>query len=140
MKMNTILLIGDREISMKFTAKTVMTIEKTGWEALYGEKKHVQVEQILNNIDQLDVLIYLFRKSIDWKGSGAKPEEAEDLYDAYMDAGELDTGERYRVFQMEIASAIAASRGIDLKKTLQMITDAQTKAAEEAKVEHGIGA
>ena len=137
--MNTTILIGDREINMKFTAKAVMAIEKTGWEALYGEKKHVQVEQILNNIDQLDVLIYLFRKSIDWKGSGAKPDEAEDLYDAYMDAGELDTGERYRMFQMDIAGAIAASRGIDLKKTLQMITDAQMKAAEEAKVASGTG-
>ena len=137
--MNTTILIGDREVHMKFTAKAIMSIEKTGWEALYGEKKQIQVEQILNNIERLDVLIYLFKKSIDWKGSGAKPEEAEDLYDAYMESGDLDTGEKYQAFQMEIASAVAASRGIDLKKTLQLIKDAQMKAAEEAKEELGTG-
>lgn len=137
--MNTTLLVGDREIYLKFTAKAVMTIEKTGWEALFGEKKHAQIDQFLHKIDQLDVLMYLFRKSIDWKGSGAKADEAEDLYDAYMDAGELDTGEKYQVFQMEIASAIAASRGIDLKKTLQLIREAQTKTAEEVAPANGTG-
>jgi hypothetical protein len=137
--MNTTLLVGDRELHLKFTAKAVMTIEKTGWEALFGEKKHIQIDQLLTKIDQLDVLMYLFRKSVDWKGSGAKPEEAEDLYDAYMDAGELDTGEKYRVFQMEIASAIAASRGIDLKKTLQLIQEAQEKEAAEAALARGTG-
>lgn len=129
--MNTTLLIGDREIHLKFTAKAVMTIEKTGWEALFGEKKHIQVDQLLNKIDHLDVMMYLFRKAIDWKGSGAKADEAEDLYDTYMEEGELDTGEKYQNFQMEIASALAASRGIDLKKTLQMIQDAKVTAAEE---------
>jgi hypothetical protein len=129
--MNTTLLVGDREIHLKFTAKAVMTIEKTGWEALFGEKKHAQIDQFLNKIEQLDVLMYLFRKAIDWKGSGAKADEAEDLYDTYMESGELDTGEKYQQFQMEIASAIAASRGIDLKKTLQLIKESQEKTAAE---------
>jgi hypothetical protein len=124
------MLIGDREIHLKFTAKNVMAMEETAAEALFGSKRYMSVEELLNGIDRMNVLIYLFRKAIDWKGSGAKPAEAEDLYDTYMESGELDTGERYKEFQLEVATAMAASRGIDLKKAMELATaEAEKKAS-----------
>ena len=124
------MLIGDREIHMKFTAKNTMIIEESASEFLFGEKRFISMDELLNKIDRMNVLMYLFRKGLDWKGSGAKPTEAEDLYDAYMEAGELDTGDRFKEFQMAVATSIAASRGIDLPKLLALaMAEAEKRAS-----------
>jgi hypothetical protein len=107
----------------------------------------VPVEFVMNYINELDVLIWLFGKGLDWEKSGAKESESSALYDAYMDVPEeeLDTGERYEAFQMAIGEAIAASRGVDLKKTIakqkaeQAEREAKIIAEQEARAKSGIG-
>ena len=130
------MIIGDREIHLKFPARTIMTMEDTANEVLFGSKGYMSIEVLLNHIDRMNVLLYLFKKGLDWKGSGAKAAEAEDLFDKYMESDELDTGERFKDFQMEVACALAASRGIDLKKTIAKAQESQIKTQE---VSSGIG-
>jgi len=149
---------GDREVRLKYPAKTLLAIrdlaaQKIGEDRLKvafliprdikeGEaipdinKMKLDSEIALNFLGQLDIMLWLFGMGLDWSGSKGKPEEAAELFDKYSDVDEadLDTGERFTAFQMAIADAMAASRGVDLKKTLaaaeKMRKDQQERAAE----------
>jgi hypothetical protein len=129
---------GPREVKLRYNVKSLLSIRDTAAKVIGTERLDrikykpmdgkVPVEIAMNLIGELDVMLWLFGKGLDWKDSGAKPDEAGDLFDAYMDVDEeaLDTGERYGEFQMLIGGAIAASRGVDLKKTV-----AKQKADQE---------
>jgi hypothetical protein len=124
-------MCGTREVKLRYNVKSLLSIRDTAAKIIGPERLErlrykpmdgkVPVEIAMNLIGELDILLWLFGKGLDWKESGAKPDEAGDLFDAYMDVEEsaLDTGERYAEFQMLIGGAIAASRGVDLKKTVE---------------------
>lgn len=152
------LMCGDREVKLRYQSKALLSIRDTAGKIIGADRLtmikspfkadgKVPVEVVLNFINELDVLIWLFGKGLDWKESGAKPEEANALYDTYMDVPEeeLDTGERYEAFQMAIGEAIAASRGVDLKKTIekqkaeQAEREAKIIADAESRAKNGIG-
>lgn len=124
-------MCGTREVKLRYNVKSLLSIRDTAAKVIGPERLErikykpmdgkVPVEIAMNLIGELDIMLWLFGKGLDWKESGAKPDEAGDLFDAYMDVkeDELDTGERYSEFQMLIGGAIAASRGVDLKKTVE---------------------
>lgn len=132
------ILCGNREVHLRFPARTILSIrdtaakvvgldrlKKIGYSPIDGK---VPVEVVSSMIEELDIMLWLFGKGLDWKESGAKPEEAADLYDDYMDVPEeeLDTGEHYEAFLTAIGEALIASRGMDLKKL-----QAKQKAEQE---------
>lgn len=138
------LLCGDKEIHLRYPARTHLSIRDTaakiigpdrlkriGYAPIDGK---VPIETCMNLIGEIDIMLWLFGKGLDWKDSGAKPEDAADLYDAYMevDESELDTGERFEAFQMLIGEAIAASRGMNLKKTIEKRQAEQEKLKAKA--------
>jgi hypothetical protein len=137
-------MCGLREVKLRYNVKSLLSIRDTAAKIIGVERMDrikykpmdgkVPVEIAMNLIGELDIMLWLFGKGLDWKESGAKPDEAGDLFDAYMDVDEeaLDTGERYGEFQMLIGGAIAASRGVDLKKTVAKQTAYQEEA--EAKL------
>jgi hypothetical protein len=124
-------MCGTREVKLRYNVRSLLSIRDTAAKIIGPERLErikykpmdgkVPVEIAMNLIGELDIMLWLFGKGLDWKDSGAKPDEAGDLFDAYMDVEEeaLDTGERYTEFQMLIGGAIAASRGVDLKKTVE---------------------
>jgi hypothetical protein len=126
------LMCGDREIKLRYGAGALFSIRDTAATVIGKERLErikytpidgkVPVEIAIRFIDsELDVLLWFFGKGLEWAKSGAKPEEANDLYDAYMDVAEadLDTGERFEEFKSAIAGAILAARGISLKKFME---------------------
>ena len=122
------ILCGNREVHMRFPARTILSIRDTAAKIVGPERLKklgyspvdgkVPVEVVSSMIEELDIMLWLFGKGLDWKESGAKPEEAADLYDLYMEVPEedLDTGEGYEAFLTAIGEALIASRGMDLKK------------------------
>jgi hypothetical protein len=139
-----VLNCGEREIKLRYTAGTLFSIAASALEVVGQERldlikykpirRQVPVEVVLRFIDtELDILLWLFGKGLDWKESGAKPEEANDLFDAYMDVPEdaLDTGERFESFKLAVCEAIAAARGINLKKMMEKQKADQEKAKSE---------
>ncbi len=138
------LVCGDREIRLRYGAGALFSIRDTAASIIGSERLErikyvpidgkVPVEVAIRFIDsELDVLLWLFSKGLEWSKSGAKPAEANDLYDAYMDVSEeqLDTGERFEAFKMAIAEAIAAARGVNLKKMMEKQKTDQEKRQKE---------
>lgn len=136
---------GDREIRLRYPVKTLLSMASEAIDVIGPERlqairynpvmKKVPVEVALRFIDtELDILMWMFAKGLDWPGSGAKPQEAEELFDSYMDVPEeeLDNGERFEEFKIAICEAIVAARGINLKKTLEAQKEAQKKAQQNA--------
>lgn len=134
------LICGDREVHLRYPARTHLSIRDTAAKIIGAGRleridfkpidNKVPIEVVAMLINEIDIMLWLFGKGLDWSGSGAKPEDAADLYDAYMEVpdDELDTGERLEAFQTAIGEAIAASRGMNLKKTIEK------RQAEQAKL------
>ncbi len=145
-------MCGTREVKLRYNVKSLLSIRDTAAKVIGPERLErlkykpmdgkVPVEIAMNLIGELDIMLWLFGKGLDWKESGAKPDEAGDLFDAYMDVkeDELDTGERYSEFQMLIGGAIAASRGVDLKKTVekQKIEREEAEAKQVVKLQNDL--
>lgn len=138
--------IGNRDIKLRYGIKQIITIEKSAGEIisdavfdvvkrnsglplLKTDKIPIEACQMLIDIDT-EAMLWMFGLGLDWSESGAKPREAAELFDAYMEDGELDTGEKLLEFKMSIQEAIAMARGIDHRKNLEkMKTDHEAKIA-----------
>lgn len=129
---------GDREIKLRFTAKQLIAMEQAGAKVLGVPKKRVGIQDLLMNIDSTEVLIWLIQQGMLWEHPNASQKEKEALYDEavafyeeYMEAGELDTGEKLSALQEGVSEALAAARGINLKKLLEKTKEDQEKKREE---------
>lgn len=138
------LMCGDREIRLRYGAGALFSVRDTAAKII-GDERLAQInykpingkvpaEVAIRFIDsELDILLWLFSQGLKWANSGAKPEEANDLFDLYMDVptDQLDTGERFSEFKTAIAAAIAAARGVNLKKMIAQQAEAQEKHRAE---------
>jgi hypothetical protein len=124
---------GDKTVLLKYGAKAQITIEqqaarKIGEAGLklinarsgfqLGLKDKMPLDLAIGFVDSdMEFLLWLWGMGLAWKDSGAKPEDAADLYDAFMeDQPELDAGERLKEFKMAAIDAIGMARGLDPKK------------------------
>ena len=134
-----------REVFLKFPVMEMLKIRDTAADIIGDARfeaagykvpkdRKVPVEVVLHFISELDVMLWLFGQGLAWANSGAKPEEAKELYDRYMDVpeDELDTGEHLDNLQMAIGEALAASRGINLRKNIAKKTTEAEEALAEA--------
>ncbi len=135
-----ILNVGDKEYRLKFGAKALMSIEQNAWEypLRFEHVRRVLPEELLAYLSSTEVVIYLLSKALDWKESGAKPADASEIFDAYFDGEELDTGEKLDKLHTTISEALLASRGIDAKnwmEKMKMEAEKQTAIQEQKKAE-----
>lgn len=141
--------IADKDIKLRYGIKSLITIEKEAGKIIsdavfdvmklesrlpLSRKDKIPLEacQILVDID-MEAMLWMFGLGLDWSESGAKPKDSADLFDAYMEDGELDTGERLTEFRMAIQEAIGMARGIDHRKNLQKQQEEHAKKIAEKK-------
>lgn len=152
--------IGDKEYRLRYPGLVQISITKTAGKELFNQPNvRYSLRGLLKYADDdPEVQAYLL-----WKGiQGGMPElrtmkfeEAVGLRDEYLEAGDLDAGEKILSLVEVLVDAITGSEGIDAKKLqekmkterenaemekLKMIEKAKILAQQEIKAEQdGIG-
>jgi len=111
------IMIGELQYRIRFPTRVQIDIEKNAGEFLFGNKDlKVTVFDLLTHIGSTFVQSYLLWKGLTWEHPEMTFEEACALRDAYISAGELDSGEKLTKLTEALSEAILISYGIDPKK------------------------
>lgn len=122
--------MGDKEYRLRFTTKALISIEQTGRKYLDGQSGSVPVFNLLDNIHLAAVQTFLLQKGLEWEHPDIDFDKAAEIRDAYMEAGDLDDGEKFKNFVEILATAINYAYGIDLKKTKSIQQNQKTGAGK----------
>lgn len=149
-----LITIDGKEYMLRYPGLVQIEIEKKAGKFLFENNGRFTAARLLNFLDQVEVQSYLL-----WQGiKGGMPElrkmtfeEAVELRDKFLMAGELDTGEKVQELIDILGMAVSAANGIDGKKLrekaekekeeeLARIYKAKIRAEKELEAEkNGIG-
>ena len=128
--------IDGTEYRLRFPGLVQIFIAKTAGKELFGrvETQRIGLEDLLRNLGDPEIQSYLLWQGI--KGGmpehrGMKFEEAVLLRDAFLDAGELDAGEKHTELCEILSMAVSAARGADGKKLKEKMEEEQKKEKAE---------
>jgi hypothetical protein len=146
------IVIDGRDIKLRYNAGSILTIIKNAGKRIgpaglafiseksgvkFSPQDNIPIEMAMAwaGID-FDTLLWVWGLGLNWKESGAKPEEVAALYDAYIGKEEPDGGDRLEAFKSLAFDAINVARGIDtkkLKEASEKKQDEQIAANEKAR-------
>ena len=119
---------------------SAITMQKESWAILgFKEKRKLNADHLLNAVGSGDIeyLVWVFWHGLLWENPAMTLEEAQKIYDTYMDEGEPDSGGeegRYQKFINLIGSAMNLRFHIDLP-----LAKARIKAEKDAEEKKKIG-
>ena len=119
---------GEENVKLEYRAETLISMQHTGGKIL-GRDRKLTLEELLNGLADFEFMLWAFWQGMLIHSPTATKEGAYRLYDAFMTAGELSSGDdggKLMKFSMAIGEAMNAALGIDLKKDL-----AKKKAKKE---------
>lgn len=129
--------VGEREIKLRYPTKVyIPLLEEMGKEYLGVTDRDIELQEILPLLDRHRPFLRIFERGMEWSGSGVdlKSTSGDDIYDEYIASGTPDCGERESELKMAVAEALCLSRGLDLKKLMEIgkaATEAEQETAEE---------
>ena len=150
----TPIIIDGQEYRLRYPGLVQISIEKTAAKEIFGQANmRYTAKGLLQYLDQAEIQSYLL-----WKGiMGGMPEyrkmkfdEAVDLRDKFLMAGEMDSGEKLEELITALATAVSGADGADATKLrskikkqneeeelrrLTLIEKAKLKAMEEREIE-----
>jgi hypothetical protein len=112
--------IDGHEFRLRYPGLVQISIEKTAAKELFGQTNmRYTAKGLLQYLDQAEIQSYLL-----WKGiMGCMPEyrkmkfdEAVELRDRFLSAGEMDSGEKLEDLITTLAMAVSSADGADGKK------------------------
>ena len=131
-----VITIEGEEYHLRYPTKSLIAMQKEGGKMLgFKDNRKINATQILSAIGSGDIeyLIWVFWHGLLWEHKDMKIEEAQDLYDKYMDEGDPDSGGeegKYQGFIDLLGSAMNLRFHINLKNA-----QARLKAEAEKKKE-----
>lgn len=142
--MDKIVSIGDREIHLRYGAKSIRSIEELAGRKIgevglrlinsrsglnFTPKDKIPLDLLIGFLDlDFDFMLWIWSKGLEHDESGAKSSEIDELYESYMNSGEPDDGTKLIDFKSAAIEALNLARGIDLKKLQAKNKEAAEKA------------
>ena len=133
-----VITIDNKEYHLRYPTKTLISMQKEAWKVLgFKENRKINANQLLSAIGSGDIeyLVWVFWNGILWENDKMKLEEAQDIYDKYMDEGEPDSGGeegKYLEFINILGSAMNLRFHINLKNAqARLKAEAEEKEKDE---------
>jgi len=103
-------------------------MEQAAGKLFLGRPGKMALANILSfAIPSVEGQIWLLQHGLKWENPKISLDDAIDLYEEYMESGDLDEGDKIQRFQETIGAALYASQGMDSKKALAKIDAEKNK-------------